>query len=107
MKMANENLGAAERIIQTLIVHKDHMVHNRPGMVVPDATNVAGVRWCPVIWKLEGGQKVVYRSDKPGVGKAEKAALVRVGVLGANGEIRSGAARIGRYMDPGLFPEVS
>ncbi len=105
--MANENLGAAERIIQTLIVHKDHMVHNRPGMVVTDATNVAGVRWSPVIWKLEDGQKVVYHKDKTGVGKAQKTNLVKVGVLGDNGEIRSGAARVGRYMDPGLFPEVS
>ncbi len=105
--MANEKLGAAERIIQTLIVHKDHMVHNRPGMVVADATNVAGVRWAPVIWKLEDGHKVVYRKDKVGVGKAQKTNLVKVGVLREDGEIFSGAARAGRYMDPGLFPEVS
>jgi hypothetical protein len=104
--MANENLGAAERIIQTLIAHKDHMVHNRPGMIVKDASNVAGVRWCPVIWKLEEGQKVVYRKDKTGVGKAQKTTLVKVGVLRDNGDIYMGAVKAGRYMDPGLFPEV-
>lgn len=105
--MPNENLGAAERIIQTLIVHKDHMVHNRPGMVVADGTNVAGVRWSPVIWKLEDGSKIVYRKDKVGVGKAQKTNLVKIGVLRENGDIFSGAARVGRYMDPGLFPEVT
>jgi hypothetical protein len=107
MKMANEKLGAAERIIQTLIVHKDHMVHNRPGMVVTDPANIAGVRWTPVIWKLEDGQKVVYRKDKVGAGKAQKTNLVKVGILRENGDIYTGVVKVGRYMDPGLFPEVA
>lgn len=105
--MANENIGAAERIINTLLAQPGHLSHGRPGMVVADASNVAGVRWSPVIWKLEDGQKVVYRKDQTGVGKAQKTTLVKVGVLDDNGEIRSGAVRVGRYMDPGLFPEVS
>jgi hypothetical protein len=34
--MNKENLGPAERIVQTILAYSDHMVHNRPGMVVRD-----------------------------------------------------------------------
>ena len=30
-----ESLGPAERVVQALLQHADHMVHNRPGVVVP------------------------------------------------------------------------
>jgi hypothetical protein len=103
MKMANENLGPAERIINTLLAYSDHMVHNRPGVVVRDTASVTGVRWSPAIWKLEEGQKVVYRKDRVGVGKKQKTNLVRVGILSADGKIPN----VGRFMDPGLFDEVA
>ncbi len=103
MKMANENLGPAERIINTLLAYSDHMVHNRPGVVVRDASSVTGVRWSPAIWKTEEGSKVVYRKDRVGTGKKQKTNLVRVGVLQADGTIPN----VGRFMDPGLFDEVA
>lgn len=106
MQMANENLGPAERIIQAMIPYRDHMVHNRPGLVVKDASPV-GVKWSPAIWKLEEGQKVVYLKNQVGVGKAKKTVLAKVGVLQADGRVLNGATAVGRYMDPGVFPEVA
>lgn len=102
MKMEN-NLGPAERIIQTLLAFSDHMVHNRPGVVVRDASSVTGVRWYPAIWKLEDGQKVVYRKDKVGVAKKAKTTLTRLGVMREDKTIPN----VGRYMDPGLYAEVA
>jgi hypothetical protein len=100
----NENLGPAERIIQSLLTYQDHMIHNRPGIVVADATQSVGVRWEPVTHKEEGEpkEKVVYRLVKAG----NKNTKVRIGVMNANGEIRENGALIGRYRPAGIFPEV-
>jgi hypothetical protein len=38
--MNQENLGPAERIIQTLISYTDHMNHGRPGVVCKDQTGL-------------------------------------------------------------------
>ncbi len=54
-----ENLGPAERIINSLLTYTDH--HNRPGVVVKDARFAVGVRWDPVTHKVENDEKVVYR----------------------------------------------
>ena len=97
--MTNENLGPAERIIQVLLSYSDHLVHNRAGVVTPDATSVTGVRWYPAYWKIENDQKVVYRKDKIG----KKRTVTRIGVLQADGKIPG----VGRYMNPGLFSEVA
>jgi hypothetical protein len=105
-----ENLGPAERIIQMLLSYSDHAVHNRPGVVVPDPSNVVGVRWAPVTHKVEGdpAQKVVYRCDK--VGKKET--RVRLGVMideaTPNGGhvIFDGPRVVGEYRPAALFPEV-
>lgn len=103
MTTAREDLGAAERIIQTLLGYSDHMVHNRPGMVVTDARHTLGVRWEPVTHKEEGGEKVVYRLSK--IGKRE--VKTRVGTLRADGKILNGGrAPVGEYRPAGLFPEV-
>ena len=59
MTTAAEKLGPAEKILQTLLNHTDHMVHNRPGMVTADARHTIGVRWVPVTHKEENGQNVV------------------------------------------------
>src|SRR5258706_14119081 len=56
-----EQLGPAERIIQTLLSYSDHMVHNRPGIVRADNRLEVGVRWEPVTHKEERGQKTVYQ----------------------------------------------
>lgn len=98
-----ENLGPAEKVIQTILTHADHAVHNRPGMVVPDARTNIGVRWEPVTHKVEDGIKVVYKLVKVGK-KSEK---VRVGVLGDDGKIRDGRNIVGEYRAPGLFPEIA
>ena len=52
-----EALGPAERIIQALTTYMDHVVHNRPGMVVQDGRTKVGVRWDPVTWKKENGDR--------------------------------------------------
>jgi hypothetical protein len=99
-----ENLSAADRIIQTVLAHQDHMVHNRPGFVVKDPTNVVGVRWAPVTHKVENGQKVVYQLNKVG----KKTVRVKLGVLQENGQIKNEAgAIVGEYRNAGLFPEVA
>ncbi|MEQ1503450.1 MAG: vWA domain-containing protein [Myxococcota bacterium] len=95
-----EALGPAERLIATLLAHADHLVHNRPGIVVPDPSSVTGVQWSPVTWRDEDGARVVYKLVK---GKPP----VRLGTMGADGRVRDGDRRVGDYRRPGLFPEVA
>ena len=61
-----EALGPAETIIQTLLTHTDHCYHGRPGIIVPDRRTKIGVRWDPVTYKKENGEKVVYKLSKVG-----------------------------------------
>lgn len=108
MVQRNEALGPADRIISSLLAYTDHMVHNRPGMAVPDNRSNVGVRWAPVTHKLEGEegakQKVVYRLDKVG----KKTQRVKVGVLRDDGTIVNEAgAKVGEYRPAGIFPEVA
>jgi len=99
-----ENLGPADRIIQTVLAYSDHMVHNRPGFVVRDASNVVGLRWAPVTHKVEEGKKVVYQLNKVG----KKTVRVKLGVLQDNGQIKNEAgAIVGDYRKAGMFPEVA
>lgn len=98
-----EKLGPAERIIQTVLTHADHLYHGRPGYVVKDATAAVGVKWHPVTHKLENGEKVVYKLDKIG----KKSTRTRIGVMQENGQIKDGARIVGEYRKPGLFPEVA
>lgn len=99
----NENLGPAERIINALLAYSDHLYHNRPGIICQDPSSVTGVKWSPVTYKVEGADKVVYRKDKAG----KKTNLVKIGVLQTDGSVTSAGSKIGRYMAPGLFPEVA
>lgn len=103
MTTVQETLGPAERIINTLLAHSDHMVHNRPGMVVKDAKSVTGVRWSPVTHKVEDGKKVVYSLSKVG----RKTVKTRVGVMDDKNVIRNNTRKVGEYRKPGLFPEVA
>lgn len=98
-----EKLGPAEKILQTLLNQTDHMVHNRPGMVTPDARHTVGVRWVPVTHKEEGGQKVVSELTKVG----KKTAKVRRGVLRPDTKVVEDGKVVGEYRAPGLFPEVA
>jgi len=102
--MNNENLGPAERIIQMILGYNDHMVHNRPGMVKPDARAQVGVVWSPVTWVQEGANRVVYSLTKVG----KKQTKTKVGLLQPNGKIHGERGQvIGEYRRPGLFPEVA
>lgn len=122
MKMPNENhenLGPAERIINTLITHIDHLVHNRPGMVVPDARTVTGVRWEMVTHVPVDGKKVVYKVTKtaPAVeieteidGEEKKVSIrgTKVGTLWQDGTIRDeNRHKVADYRPAGIFPEVA
>ena len=98
-----ESLGPAERIIQLLLSCGEHMVHNRPGMVVADAQSAIGVRWIPVTHKVEGDSKAIYRLAKVGRRKTQ----TRVGTLQPDGSIRDGRRKVAEYRPAGLFPEVA
>jgi hypothetical protein len=111
-----ENLGPAERIIQTLIGFTDHMLHNRAGMVSPDATSPIDVRWDPVTTVEQDGKKVVYKLIQKGaVTKIEvegkKPIVIKgtpVGTLWQDGTVRSEArTKVGEFRKAGLYPEVA
>ncbi len=55
MTTDKDALGPAEHLIQAILTHNDHMVHNRPGIIVEDARQKIGVRWAPVTHKVEDG----------------------------------------------------
>ena len=107
--MTTENLGAAERLIQALTTYADHMVHNRPGIVVEDTRTPIGVKWQPGSLKEEGGKKNFYRHDKVQAKKGKAGTRrVLIGSLWADGTIRDeGRHKLGRYQKPGLFEEVA
>lgn len=98
-----ESLGPAETIINTLINSTDHMVHNRPGIVVTDNTNVVGTKWFPVTHKVEDDGNVVYRLDKVG----GKSVRTRIGIRGADSIVRSSGRVVGEYRKPGIYKEVA
>ncbi len=102
--MNTENLGPAERILQTLLAYTDHAVHNRPGIVSTDNKAVIGVRWEPVTYKLEGGQKRVFKLTKIG----KKTNKTQIGILRDDKKVISvTGAIIGEYREAGIFPEVA
>jgi len=103
--MTVENLGPAEKIIQALLTHTDHLYHNRPGIVVADRRITTGVRWDPVTWKAgENGERTVYRLVKAG----RKQRRVEIGTMnGENRKIMKDGAEVGEYRPSGLYPEVA
>jgi len=98
-----ETLGPAETIIQSLLAYSDHMVHNRPGVVVTDARATIGVRWDPVTHKEEEGVKTVYRITKQG----KKTVRTEIGTMNGDNKVKNGRAEVGLYRKSGLFPEVA
>lgn len=105
MRQRIEKLGPSERILNTLTTVTDHLVHNRPGIVVKDTSSHLGVRWSPATWRLqEDGSKAVFRKDKVG----KKTVEVKVGTLDADGKtVKDGGRTVAEYRLPGLFPEVA
>jgi hypothetical protein len=113
-----ENLGPAERIIQTLVGFTDHLVHNRAGMVSADASTAIGVRWDPVTTTTADGHKpVVYKLLQKGAvtkvaipGKEKPLVIkgVPVGMLSEDKTIRDFENRkVAEFRPAGLFPEVA
>lgn len=103
--MEQEQHGPAETILQSLLGYSDHLYHNRPGVVVPDAGSLVGVRWFPVTHRLEGEQKIVYRIDKVGRRTREQ----RMGSLREDDNAVMNGARepVAHYRPAGIFPEVA
>lgn len=102
-----ENLGPAERIINTLLQYNDHLYHGRPGVVTPAGRNQLP-SWRPCTYKDENGDRVVYLLEK--VGKKEK--RTRLGLMSptdANGKITviANGRDIAEYRPAGIFPEVA
>ncbi len=103
--IAQENMGVAERLLQTVLTFTDHAQHNRPGMVTKNTSMVTGVLWEPVTHKMEDGKKVVYKLLKPKGSK--KTQRIKIGVANEINQIRNDAGVIvGDYRPAGLFPEV-
>jgi len=104
-------LGPAERILTTLLTYHDHLYHGRPGIVVRDPSNPAGVTWKYAVWKLDaaGVKQASFVTKGPAAGKQRKArtVLVPAGAIGADGVVRNAAgAVVGQYRKPGPFAEV-
>jgi hypothetical protein len=108
-----EGLGPAERVVQAVSAFTDHLIHNRPGIVITDPTSNIGVKWSQATWrKQEDGSKHVFRCDitQTGVGKKAKKATKEtlIGVLDKDGKtVRSGNRVVGEYRLPGVYPEVA
>jgi hypothetical protein len=100
-----EELGPAERIINSITQYVDHMVHNRPGIVYQDNRHLAGVRWQQATWIKDGDDKVVYSVTKNGRRKQIKT-RVGVGVPGTV-DVRENGRVVCRFQPPGVFPEVA
>lgn len=107
-QMRLENLGPADRIIQTLMTLTDHLCHNRPGLV-SKVVGTFGVKWEPCTWVLDPatGEKVVYCLSKVG----KKSVKTRAGVLQADGRVVEKGVDLGEYRKPNdrkkLFPEIA
>ena len=106
--MDRENLGPAERIIQTLLDHTDHMYHNRPGFVTPAPGSTIGVKWQPAVTKKEGDKTIVLRLDKQGSAKKAKTVRTPIGSLWQDKTIRTDDRhKVGDFREAGIFPEVA
>jgi hypothetical protein len=112
-----ENLGPAERIINSLLTYTDHLFHGRPGIVTPDTTLATGAKWQFATYVDNAGVKTVYALREKGPvtkveiaeGKSLKIKGTAFGVLDTDGmTIKDPRGRkIGEYRSPGIFKEVA
>jgi len=98
-----ENLGPAERMINALLTHTDHLYHGRAGMEQPSAAMPTSVSWRPVTTAVENGQTVVYLMSKTG----KKTDKVRVGVLDGDRIVDNAGGYLGTFRKPGISPKVA
>jgi len=100
-----EALGPAERTVRALSTFTDHLIHNRPGLVVTDGRTNIGVRWTQATWrKQEDGSKAVFTCAKVG----KKTEETQVGTLAEDGKtVLANGRPLGEFRTPGLFPEVA
>lgn len=100
MSNRREELGPAERIVETLLDATDHIVHHRPGMMVVDRRAPFGYRWQSVTWKMrKGGRKEVFRM--------QRRTPVFAGVMNAQGQVVDNRRVVGVYRAPGFYPEAA
>jgi len=99
-----EKLGPAEKIIQCLLDHADHLYHGRPGIVVEDPTAVTGIRWTPATHrKNEDGSKTVFRLARNG----KKTVPFFIGRMNGDRRISNNGQDVGVYQPPGMLPQVA
>ncbi len=98
-----EKLGPAERIINALLAYTDHMYHNRPGIVVPDARTNIGVRWEYAATADEEGKKILNKI----VGKGRKATKLKMGEVRQDNKVVNNGQVVGEYRPAGIYPEVA
>jgi hypothetical protein len=103
MPTSQENLSAADRLIEMVTSYVDHAYHGRPGIVTPSPTSKVGVTWSPVTTRVVGNETKVFTLHKLG----KKTVETEVGVLNTNtNQVRNGRNVVGEFRKPGLFKEV-
>lgn len=94
-----ESLGPAEKVIEALLTYSDHMIHHRPGLVVPDRRSPIGLAWM----QATRVDDQVYIFEK----KGKKSLRVLAGKLrAADNRVRDDTGDVGEYRQPGMFPEI-
>jgi len=101
--MANENLGPAEKIIQSLLTYTDHMYHHRPGIIKNNSNFAIGVQWSPAFTQTENDKTCVYALPP----KKQRTKPTRIGELQPDGKVINNHQTIGQFRPAGIFPEVA
>ena len=101
--MTNENLGPAEKIIQSLLTYTDHMYHHRPGIIKNSPNLAIGVQWSPAFTQVENEKTYVYALPP----KKQKVKPTRMGELQADKTIVNNNQIVCQFRPAGIFPEVA
>ena len=100
-----EQLGPAERIIQTVLGFVDHAYHGRPGYIRPAPNTIGGVQWFPVTSKTENGETTVLSLTKVG----RKSVQTPIGKIGPDKKsiLATNGQKVGEYREAGIYSEVA